>query len=71
MSWEWHDPESQPVMEVYQGFRSSYEYAGALPEESRKDLWPPREDKLHTHWKPAAHAVCARLLAEEIGRLGP
>ena len=35
VSWEWHDPESQPVMELYQGFRSSYEYAGALPEESR------------------------------------
>lgn len=35
VSWEWHDPESQPVMEMYQGARASYEYAGAPPEESR------------------------------------
>ncbi|MDA2924532.1 hypothetical protein MYX65_07730 [Acidobacteria bacterium AH-259-L09] len=35
VGWDWHDPESQPVMEMYQAARSSYEYAGAPPDESR------------------------------------
>ncbi len=35
VSWDYHDPVSQPIMEMYQGARSSYEYAGAKPEESR------------------------------------
>ncbi|HEY2931522.1 MAG TPA: DUF3604 domain-containing protein [Acidobacteriota bacterium] len=35
VSWEYHDPVGSPVMEMYQGARSSYEYAGAKPEESR------------------------------------
>ena len=35
VGWDWHDPERQPVMEMYQGARSSYEFAGASPEESR------------------------------------
>jgi hypothetical protein len=35
VSWDYQDPVSQPVMEMYQGARSSYEYAGAKPEDRR------------------------------------
>ena len=38
VSWKWHDPISQPVVEMYQGYRRSYEYANAAPDESRGHL---------------------------------
>ena len=53
VSWEWHDPVSQPVLEMYQGFRRSYEHSDALPEESRGPLGN-RPEGPHMLWDALA-----------------
>ena len=53
VSWKWHDPVSQPVLEMYQGFRRSYEHSDALPEESRGPLGN-RPEGPHMLWDALA-----------------
>jgi hypothetical protein len=39
IDWQFHDPEFQPVMEIYQGRRQNYEYDGAPQPPGVEQVW--------------------------------
>jgi len=43
IDWQFHDPEFQPVMEIYQGRRQNYEYDGAPQPPGVEQIWGKRQ----------------------------
>ena len=43
LSWNYHNPRYEPVMEIYQGRRQSYEYDGAPQPPGVSQIWGKRE----------------------------